>query len=76
MKVRSSIKKICASCKTVRRGRKNFVICAANPRHKQRQGFHTLAGAEKSNVIKSMNEEEIDVKVNLISFERCVEQLK
>jgi len=76
MKVRSSIKKICASCKTVRRGRKNFVICAANPRHKQRQGFHTLAGAENSNVIKSMNEEEIDVKVNLISSERCVEQLK
>ena len=42
MKVRTSIKKICASCKTVRRGRKNFVSCAANPRHKQRQGFHTL----------------------------------
>jgi ribosomal protein L36 len=45
MKVRSSIRKICASCKTVRRGRKNFVICAANPRHKQRQGFATLATA-------------------------------
>ena len=46
MKVRTSIKKICASCKTVRRGRKNFVICAANPRHKQRQGFATLAGPD------------------------------
>jgi ribosomal protein L36 len=44
MKVRTSIRKICASCKTVRRGRKNFVICSANPRHKQRQGLATLAG--------------------------------
>ena len=52
MKVRSSIKKICASCKTVRRGRKNFVICAANPRHKLRQGFHTFA-AETSSWISS-----------------------
>ena len=46
MKVRSSIRKICPSCKLVRRGRKQFVICPANARHKQRQGLHTLAGAE------------------------------
>ncbi len=45
MKVRSSIRKICPSCKLVRRGRKQFVICPANARHKQRQGLHTLAGA-------------------------------
>jgi ribosomal protein L36 len=44
MKVRSSLRKICEQCKTVKRGRKNFVICKANPRHKQRQGFATLAG--------------------------------
>ena len=43
MKVRATLKKICASCKLVRRGRKQFVICAANARHKQRQGFATLA---------------------------------
>lgn len=38
MKVRSSIKRICESCKIVRRRGKIFVICATNPKHKQRQG--------------------------------------
>jgi len=37
MKVRSSIKKICDSCKIIRRKGKILVICK-NPRHKQRQG--------------------------------------
>ncbi|MDR3623349.1 50S ribosomal protein L36 [Paludisphaera borealis] len=37
MKVRSSVKRICESCKIVRRAGKVFVICT-NPRHKQRQG--------------------------------------
>ncbi|HWQ59708.1 MAG TPA: 50S ribosomal protein L36 [Candidatus Fimivivens sp.] len=37
MKVRASVKKICASCKIVRRNGKVFVICT-NPKHKQRQG--------------------------------------
>ena len=45
MKVRSAVKCICPSCKLVRRGRKQFVICPANARHKQRQGFATLAAA-------------------------------
>ncbi|MBI1312592.1 50S ribosomal protein L36 [bacterium] len=38
MKVRSSIKRICEQCKIVRRGGKVYVICPANPKHKQRQG--------------------------------------
>ncbi|RKU41318.1 hypothetical protein DL546_004504 [Coniochaeta pulveracea] len=44
MKVMSSIKKRCEHCKVVRRKtnkRKNgylYIICSANPRHKQRQG--------------------------------------
>ena len=38
MKVRSSIKRICEKCKIVRRRGRNYVICSANPRHKQRQG--------------------------------------
>ncbi|AEO67829.1 c4e93071-c640-441c-af1e-703c63b28c08 [Thermothielavioides terrestris] len=44
MKVRSAIKKRCEHCKVVRRKankRHNgylYVICPANPRHKQRQG--------------------------------------
>ncbi|NTW15791.1 MAG: 50S ribosomal protein L36 [Candidatus Moranbacteria bacterium] len=37
MKVRASVKKICASCKIVRRRGKVFIICT-NPKHKQRQG--------------------------------------
>ena len=45
MKVRTAVKRICPSCKLVRRGRKQFVICPTNARHKQRQGFSTLAGA-------------------------------
>ncbi|MCK4387040.1 MAG: 50S ribosomal protein L36 [Candidatus Pacebacteria bacterium] len=36
MKVKSSVKKICVKCKTVRRKGRVCVICE-NPRHKQRQ---------------------------------------
>ncbi|CAN5796024.1 50S ribosomal protein L36 [soil metagenome] len=38
MKIRSSVKRICESCKIVRRGGKVYVICKSNPKHKQRQG--------------------------------------
>jgi large subunit ribosomal protein L36 len=37
MKVRSSVRKICAKCKIVRRRGVVRVICE-NPKHKQRQG--------------------------------------
>ncbi|MDO8676637.1 MAG: 50S ribosomal protein L36 [Candidatus Azambacteria bacterium] len=37
MKVRASVKKICAKCKVVRRQRRLFIVCS-NPKHKQRQG--------------------------------------
>ncbi|MBI2024323.1 50S ribosomal protein L36 [Candidatus Giovannonibacteria bacterium] len=37
MKVRASVKKICNSCKVVRRRGRLYVICA-NKKHKQRQG--------------------------------------
>ncbi|MBE7411935.1 MAG: 50S ribosomal protein L36 [Leptospiraceae bacterium] len=36
MKVRTSVKKICSSCKVIRRKGVIRVICA-NPKHKQRQ---------------------------------------
>ncbi|KAK3391494.1 ribosomal protein L36-domain-containing protein [Sordaria brevicollis] len=45
MKVHSAIKKRCEHCKVVRRKankRQNgylYIICPANPRHKQRQGY-------------------------------------
>ncbi|MBK8186854.1 MAG: 50S ribosomal protein L36 [Cellvibrio sp.] len=38
MKVRASVKKICRNCKMVRRNGVLRVICAVEPRHKQRQG--------------------------------------
>jgi large subunit ribosomal protein L36 len=38
MKVRTSVKKICAYCKIIKRGRVVRIICKRNPRHKQRQG--------------------------------------
>ncbi|EKD21818.1 ribosomal protein L36 [Drepanopeziza brunnea f. sp. 'multigermtubi' MB_m1] len=44
MKVRSSVKKLCGGCKSVRRkGGKSgkghvYIICSLNPKHKQRQG--------------------------------------
>jgi large subunit ribosomal protein L36 len=37
MKVRASVRRICAKCKIIRRRGVVRVICA-NPKHKQRQG--------------------------------------
>ena len=37
MKVRASVKKICDKCKVIKRKGVVRIICAANPRHKQRQ---------------------------------------
>lgn len=45
MKIRSSLRKMCEQCKIITRGRKNYVICKGNPRHKQRQGYATLASS-------------------------------
>lgn len=38
MKVRSSVKKLCDGCKSVRRkgGKYVYIICNKNPKHKQR----------------------------------------
>ncbi|KAF3330857.1 hypothetical protein FCM35_KLT04211 [Carex littledalei] len=44
MKVRSSVKKLCEYCRTVKRRGRVYVLCTSNPKHKQRQGFSTLAG--------------------------------
>lgn len=37
-KVVSALKRRCTSCRIVRRGKKIYNLCDANPRHKQRQG--------------------------------------
>jgi len=38
MKVRASVKRMCASCQVVRRNGKVRVVCKADPKHKQVQG--------------------------------------
>ncbi|MFY9463303.1 MAG: 50S ribosomal protein L36 [Candidatus Sungiibacteriota bacterium] len=38
MKVQASIKTRCTKCMVVRRKGRLFVVCKANPKHKQRQG--------------------------------------
>jgi len=38
MKVSASVRRICSSCKIIKRHGKVFVICSRDPRHKQRQG--------------------------------------
>ncbi|KAF8393217.1 hypothetical protein HHK36_021458 [Tetracentron sinense] len=43
MKVRSSVKKMCEFCRTVKRRGRVYVLCMANPKHKQRQGMSTFA---------------------------------
>ncbi|KAK6117806.1 hypothetical protein DH2020_048433 [Rehmannia glutinosa] len=43
MKVRSSVKKMCEFCRTVKRRGRVYVLCTANPKHKQRQGMSTFA---------------------------------
>ncbi|GAV82509.1 Ribosomal_L36 domain-containing protein [Cephalotus follicularis] len=45
MKVRSSVKKMCEFCKTVKRRGRVYVICSSNPKHKQRQGFASFAAS-------------------------------
>jgi len=43
MKVKSSVRRICEYCYMVRRKGRLYVYCRKHPRHKQRQGLHTLA---------------------------------
>ncbi|KAL6532757.1 hypothetical protein OROGR_013717 [Orobanche gracilis] len=43
MKVRSSVKKMCEFCRTTKRRGRVYVLCTANPKHKQRQGLSTFA---------------------------------
>ena len=43
MKVRTAVRRLGAGCSVVRRRGKIFIVCKLDARHKQRQGFHTLA---------------------------------
>uniref|UniRef100_A0A0D3FQJ2 Ribosomal protein n=1 Tax=Oryza barthii TaxID=65489 RepID=A0A0D3FQJ2_9ORYZ len=42
MKVRASVKRLCAYCKVVKRRGIVFIQCKANAKHKQRQGRRRL----------------------------------
>ncbi|EIE20967.1 hypothetical protein COCSUDRAFT_83526 [Coccomyxa subellipsoidea C-169] len=44
MRVRSAVKRLCDACRVVKRRGRLFIVCKTNPKHKQRQGYHTLAG--------------------------------
>mmetsp|Transcript_24282 Transcript_24282/g.26555 ORF Transcript_24282/g.26555 Transcript_24282/m.26555 type:complete len:111 (+) Transcript_24282:112-444(+) len=46
MKIRSAIKKLCPHCYIVQRGKNRFVYCKETPKHKQRQGYHTMSLAQ------------------------------
>jgi len=46
MKVKSSVRRVCSACYTVRRKRRLYVECKKNPKHKQRQGIHTWTLSE------------------------------
>ncbi|CCI48537.1 unnamed protein product [Albugo candida] len=59
MKVRSAIKRMCDHCKIVRRRRRLYVICDRNPKHKQRQGYHTSAFASQKQVVSGSNSSSI-----------------
>ncbi|KAF7838741.1 50S ribosomal protein L36 [Senna tora] len=52
MKVRSSVKKMCEFCRTVKRRGRVYVLCTANPKHKQRQGMSTLAQEGTSQTVQ------------------------
>ena len=42
MKVKVSLRPICQDCYLVRRGKKLYMRCKSQPRHKRRQRFSTL----------------------------------
>jgi large subunit ribosomal protein L36 len=48
MKVRASVKRLCSFCKVVKRRGIVFIHCKANAKHKQRQGYSTVAEAAAS----------------------------
>ncbi|KAL3690274.1 hypothetical protein R1sor_016583 [Riccia sorocarpa] len=43
MKVRAAVRRLCEFCRVVRRRNRVYVLCTANPKHKQRQGFFDVA---------------------------------
>ena len=48
---------MCKHCYRVRRGKRHYIYCKQTPKHKQRQGFHTMTMLEMSVNADSMNDE-------------------
>ena len=53
MKTKASIKRMCEHCLLVRRRGRIFIYCKKNPKHKQRQGMHTLSTEYNTNTLAS-----------------------
>jgi ribosomal protein L36 len=61
MKVRSSVKTMCDACRIVRRKGRIYVICKRDPKHKQRQGFHTMTSLiHDTNAFPQLQGHELD----------------
>ncbi|KAL4522662.1 hypothetical protein Ndes2526B_g00993 [Nannochloris sp. 'desiccata'] len=60
MKVKASIKKLCDACKIVRRRGRLYVVCKENPKHKQRQGYHTEAAPAENSLATPLSSSWID----------------
>lgn len=54
MKYRSTLKKICTSCRIVTRSRRVFVVCE-NKRHKQKQYFRPIKARSFSTMVSAMS---------------------
>ncbi|XWS72932.1 hypothetical protein CRYUN_Cryun02cG0082000 [Craigia yunnanensis] len=59
MKVGASVKKMCEFCRTVKRRGRVYVLCTANPKHKQRQGISTFAYENIASYVKSERRSEM-----------------
>ena len=75
MKVRPSVKKMCDKCKIIKRNGKIMVICD-NPKHKQRQGYHTVAESHEHLFTTQRFQGATDVFSNQSITGRCLEFLK
>mmetsp|Transcript_13016 Transcript_13016/g.25263 ORF Transcript_13016/g.25263 Transcript_13016/m.25263 type:complete len:116 (+) Transcript_13016:73-420(+) len=72
MKVRTAVRRLCRDCQVVRRKGRVRVICKSNPRHKQRQGLHTLIAdnmspLDNSNSVANVNNAAAEVAEELES---------
>ncbi|KAJ4293089.1 hypothetical protein N0V90_008371 [Kalmusia sp. IMI 367209] len=81
MKVRSSVKKLCDGCKSVRRkkGKYVYIICSKNPKHKQRTmhqemgALELAAGGHVSHILSAMGILITHVNGNIFSNDSITE---